>query len=83
VTECPCCARLVSASEDHACALAFGEEDLIIVSRSMVKLAAITTDLRHGLGSRPDLVSDYQEAAREGRVIAVVDPIATARRVAP
>ena len=82
MTDCPCCARLASVTEDHACALACGD-DLIIVSRSMVKLAAITTDLRHRLTSTSSASADYRREAAAGRVVDVRDPVAVARRMTP
>jgi hypothetical protein len=83
VTDCPCCAHLATAAEDHGCALAAGDDDLVIVSRTVVRLAAIVVDLRHGLTSTPHAVADYRREATEGRVIALADPVGVARRMTP
>ena len=60
MTPCPCCERLASVTEDHACALAAGDSALIVVSRSVVQLAAISTTCRHGLTDASHAAADYQ-----------------------
>ncbi len=78
---CPCCQRLMSVMEDHGCALACGDDEIIVVSRTVVQLAAITTDLRHGLTSVPHARGEYAREAAARRVLPLSDPVRIARRM--
>ena len=80
---CPCCARLSAVLCDHEASIVYGDPDLCLVSRTIVRLVALTVDRRHNLAPVRWAREEYAADARDGIVLPFADPVGMARRMTP